>query len=131
MCYISYMNKNNLIIVNINDIEDIVLAKYKIDQADPNIDGRSDLNNFMSEYCSITDIAIINGDIKPFKYVSKFGMNFLFISNSEDADYIIELLEKCNYDINTLKEVHLTKMMEPDYLKNNVMLIRNNKYYNV
>ena len=58
-------------------------------------------------------------------------MNFLFISNSKDADYIIELLEKCNYDINTLKEVHLTKMMEPEYLKNNVMLIRNNKYYNV
>ena len=125
------MNKDDLIIVNINDIEDIVLAKYKIDQADPNVEGRSDLNAFMTEYCSVTDVAIFNGDIKPFKYVSKFGMNFLFISNIEDKDYIIELLEKCNYDINTLHEVKLTTMLEPDYLKNNVMLIRNNKYYNI
>lgn len=125
------MKKEDLIIVNINDIEDVVLAKYKIDTADPNIEGRSNLNDFMNEYCNLSDIAMIDDSLKAFKFITKFNMNFLFISNPDDLETIIELLKKCNYDLDNLKEISFMDMMNPEYIKNNIILIRNSKYYNI
>lgn len=125
------MKKEDLIIVNINDIEDVVLAKYKIDTADPNIEGRSNLNDFMNEYCNLSDIAMIDDSLKAFKFITKFNMSFLFISNPDDLETIIALLKKCNYDLNNLKEISFMDMMNPEYLKNNIILIRNSKYYNI
>lgn len=125
------MKKEDLIIVNINDIEDVVLAKYKIDTADPNIEGRSNLNDFMNEYCNLSDIAMIDDSLKAFKFITKFNMSFLFISNPDDLETIIELLKKCNYDLDNLKEISFMDMMNPEYLKNNIILIRNSKYYNI
>lgn len=125
------MKKEDLIIVNINDIEDVVLAKYKIDTADPNIEGRSNLNDFMNEYCNLSDIAMIDDSLKAFKFITKFNMSFLFISNPDDLETIIELLKKCNYDLDNLKEIAFMDMMNPEYLKNNIILIRNSKYYNI
>ena len=125
------MKKEDLIIVNINDIEDIVLAKYKLDTTDPTVEGRSDLNEFMQKYCVLNDIAVINEELKPFKFINKFNMSFLFISNTDDKDIVIQLLEKYNYNLNTLKEVKFEQMLDQSYLKDNIMLIRNNKYYNL
>ena len=125
------MKKEDLIIVNINDIEDVVLAKYKIDTANPNIEGRSNLNDFMNEYCNLSDIAMIDDSLKAFKFITKFNMSFLFISNPDDLETIIKLLKKCNYDLDSLKEISFMDMMNPEYIKNNIILIRNSKYYNI
>lgn len=125
------MKKEDLIIVDINDIEDIVLAKYKLDTADPTVEGRSDLNEFMQKYCVLNDIAVINEELHPFKFINKFNMSFLFISSADDKDIVIQLLEKYNYNLNTLKEVKFEQMLDQSYLKDNIMLIRNNKYYNL
>ena len=125
------MKKEDLIIVNINDIEDVVLAKYKIDTANPNIEGRSNLNDFMNEYCNLSDIAMIDDSLKAFKFITKFNMSFLFISNPDDLETIIKLLKKCNYDLYSLIFIFFMDMMNPEYIKNNIILIRNSKYYNI
>ena len=41
------MKNNTIIPVNINDIEDIVLAKVEIDKNNPETKGRSHLNDFI------------------------------------------------------------------------------------
>ena len=56
-------------IIDITDIEDIVLAKYEIDQNDPNCDGRSNFNDFLTKYCNLTDVLLINDKLLSFKYI--------------------------------------------------------------
>ena len=123
--------KEDLIIVDIGNIEDIVLAKYKIDQADPEVDDRSDLTEFITNNCTLTDVIMLNGNIKPFNLLNKFGMTFLFVSNLNDVDDIKKMLNKCKYNLNTLKEISFENMMNPNYMKDNIVLIHDSKYYNI
>ena len=116
-------------IVNIDDIEDIILTKHEIDTNNPDIEDRSNLTDFISKYCNLTDAIIDNDNIIPFKYIKEFNKEYLFISDKEHINGIMELLNKIKYDFNNLKQIH----NYTDYMSmnmNNLYLIyHDTKYY--
>ena len=113
-------------IVDITDIEDIVLAKAEIDKNNPECEGRSNLNEFMSKYCTLTDVLVINDELLSFRYIELFNHQYLFIGNQKDKDYIINFLKSIKYNLNNLKELKMNEFIEYDSY-----LIHNNKYYKV
>lgn len=115
-------------IIDINDIEDIVIAKIEIDKNDPNVKGRSNLNEFIQKYCTLSDILVINNSYKAFKYISCFGNQYLFLSNKDDENDILIFLKNINYNFNSLKEFdNFSSLSNP----NIQMLIHDNKYYQI
>lgn len=115
-------------IIDINDIEDIVIAKIEIDKNDPNVKGRSNLNDFIQKYCTLSDILVINNSYKAFKYINCFGNQYLFLSNKDDENDILIFLKNINYNFNSLKEFdNFSSLSNP----NIQMLIHDNKYYQI
>lgn len=112
-------------IVDINDIEDIILAKYEIDKNDPECETRSNLAEFMSKYCTLTDVLVIDGQLLSFKYVELFNHTYLFISDKNQLNEISNFLSLINYNIDNLKEIPMTELM----INSDKYLIHNNKYY--
>lgn len=117
----------NMKIVNITDIEDIVLAKAEIDKNDPDCNGRSNLNEFMSKYCTLTDVLVIDNKLLSFKFVELFNNRYLFISDNNYVSEIIDLLKTANYNFNNLTEIKMTEFIN-DLEK---YIIHENKYYKV
>lgn len=122
-------------IVNMNDIEDIILAKSQIDNDDSSVKYRSNLTDFMNKYCQL-DTILTNGAEKtmPFSIVDLFGKSYLFCSyeNEDEKDVLINFLNKIQFDINKLKKLSylemingLDKMFENDEL----YIIKDNNYW--
>ena len=114
-------------IVDITDIEDVVLAKYEIDKNNPECEGRSDLNLFMSKYCSLTDILIKDNQYISFRYIEVFNKKYLFISDKQYKDDITNFLSLIKYDFNNLKEMPTNEIIS----NTNIYFIHNNKYYKI
>lgn len=98
-------------IVNINDIEDLILTKHDIDVADPAIENRSKLDDFMNKYCQLSDVLIVKDKIIPFKYLEVFNMKLLFISEIENLKILTKSLEKIKYNFDNAKEASLEFQM--------------------
>jgi len=114
-------------IVNINDIEDVILTKHDIDVADPEIEGRSNLNDFINKYCKLNDVLVIGDKIFPFNYIEVFNMRLLFISDINDVKVIKKNLEKISYSFNNTREASLEFQINnndtPYFYHNNKYLI--------
>lgn len=114
-------------IININDIEDIILAKYEIDNNNPKCEGRSDLNEFINTYCTLNDTLVIDNKLISFNYVSLFNNKYLFINDKNELDVIQKFLTSIKYDYNNLKEFSINEL----FTKNNYYFIHNSKYYSI
>lgn len=115
-------------IVDINDIEDIITAKIEIDKNDPNIEDKSNLNEFVQKYCTLSDVLITQNDYKAFKYVECFDHKYLFVANKDDSNEILRLLKDINYNFDHLKEIkNFIELMNTDIH----MLMHNNRYYKI
>ena len=120
-------------VVNINDIEDLILAKHEIDliRIDHNeISERSILNEFIYEYVTPKYTYILNDKNISFNYVKIYDNDYLFVTeNNEDINKIlINRIQRLKYNMDNLVELSktdLTKLMDA----NNV-IIYNGKYYN-
>jgi len=114
-------------IVDITDIEDIVLAKVEIDKNNPDCEDRSNLNDFMSNYCTLTDVLVINNQLLAFKFIELFNHKYLFIENKNNLEEIQKFLSSIKYDFNNLQEISMV-----DFMNNSEKyLIHNNKYYKI
>ena len=75
-------------IVNINDIEDLILAKHEIDlilNEKGELEGRSNLQDFMRIYGSPDYIYLIGDKQIPFKYIKFDNNDFLFITDTDEV----------------------------------------------
>lgn len=119
-------------IVDINNIEDIIIAKYLIDSEGEEYT-RSDLNKFMDTFCKL-DYSYIyvnykNGDTKiiPFSIYKSESHFFLIISGSreqEDNKFIIDLVK--GIDFSKLKIKNDNEI--GDQYK---VIAHNNRYYEI
>lgn len=100
-------------IVNISDIEDLIIAKYNIDKErikNGEIDGRSNLNEFISTYANVSKYTVIldvfeDPRIVSFNIVKMSEETYLFITgNDDDIKFVSDNLEKINYDLSKLKK---------------------------
>ena len=120
-------------VVNINDIEDLILAKHEIDLMridHEEISERSILQDFINNYASPKYIYMINDKQISFNYIKIYDNDYLFVvdDNQNDINSIINKLKQLKYDMN-----NLTRLTNADLINivdaNNV-IIYNGHYYN-
>ena len=104
---------NKITFVNINDIEDLIIAKIQIDKDDPNITDRSDLTEFIKKYCTLNCILTNNEISIPFNIINIFFKRYLFYSSNskETTKVLIDTLKKIDYDISKLKPKAYTDLL--------------------
>lgn len=119
-------------IVNINDIEDLILAKHEIDLIMNDLgelEGRSNLNEFIKEYASPSYIYLFDDMQIPFNYVSKENKDFLFVTNdNEDEINIIKTkLKLIKYNLDNLVQIPQSELAVKINMDN--VIVHNNKYF--
>ena len=107
-------------IVYLDDIEDIVIAKYFIETKllkKNEISEKMSLNNFIGKFINMSrTIAMYNVNSSPemipfFVYVLDDDRYIFFATKSKGADVTVEKLKKLNYDISQLNEYSGTDNM--------------------
>jgi len=120
-------------VVNINDIEDLILAKHEIDILrieHKEITERSILQEFINSYASPKYIYMINDMQIPFNYIKVYDNDYLFVTdyNKENVEIVTNKIKRLKYDMNNL--VKLTNIDLINLLEANNVIIYNGQYYN-
>lgn len=119
-------------IVNINDIEDLILAKHEIDLLridHKEISERSVLQDFVTTYALTNYIYLINDKQIPFNYVSIYDNDYLFVTEYiEENKLLINKLKQLRYDLNNLTKLTQMELINIETLNN--IIIYNGQYYN-
>ena len=119
-------------IVNINDIEDLILAKHEIDLLridHKEINERSKLQEFITKYTLTNYIYLINDKQIPFNYVSIYNNDYLFVTEYIDENkLLINKLKQIRYDLNNLTKLTQMDLINIETLNN--VIIYNGQYYN-
>lgn len=119
-------------IVNINDIEDLIIAKYEIDtilNEQGKLEGRSNLQEFINEFANPQYIYLIDNLQIPFNYFKIENKDYLFVTNSDESEINIikAKLKVLKYDLNNL--VLLSKNKLSKMIDINNVIIYDQKYY--
>ena len=119
-------------IVNINDIEDLIIAKYEIDiilNEQGKLEGRSNLQEFINEFATPQYIYLINNLQIPFSYFKFENKDYLFVTNSDESEINIikSKLKVLKYNLNNL--VLLSKNDLSKMIDMNNVIIYDQKYY--
>ena len=119
-------------IVNINDIEDLIIAKYEIDtilNEQGKLEGRSNLQEFINEFATPQYIYLINNLQIPFNYFKFENKDYLFVTNSDESEINIikSKLKVLKYNLNNL--VLLSKNELSKMIDMNNVIIYDQKYY--
>lgn len=119
-------------IVNINDIEDLILAKHEIDLIKiehKEISERSDLNEFINTYASPKYIYLLNDKQFPFNYIKIYDSDYLFVTNYDNENtYILNKIKSLKYNMENLTLLKTNELINITSLNN--IIIYNNSYYN-
>ena len=119
-------------LVNINDIEDLIIAKYEIDtilNEQGKLEGRSNLQEFINEFATPQYIYLINNLQIPFNYFKFENKDYLFVTNSDESEINIikSKLKVLKYNLNNL--VLLSKNELSKMIDMNNVIIYDQKYY--
>ena len=119
-------------IVNINDIEDLIIAKYEIDtilNEQGKLEGRSNLQEFINEFATPQYIYLINNLQIPFSYFKFENKDYLFVTDSDESEINIikSKLKVLKYNLNNL--VLLSKNDLSKMIDMNNVIIYDQKYY--
>ncbi len=119
-------------IVNINDIEDLIIAKYEIDtilNEQGKLEGRSNLQEFINKFANPQYIYLIDNLQIPFNYFKIENKDYLFVTNSDESEINIikAKLKVLKYDLNNL--VLLSKNKLSKMIDINNVIIYDQKYY--
>jgi len=121
-------------IVNINDIEDLILAKHEIDLMlieDKVITERTTINDFLNKYANPSYIYMYNGISIPFKLYELHGNKYLFVTNyKKDEITVLEnKLKQLKFNINNLIAIDFDEILRMKDLSKENFIIANNRYY--
>lgn len=119
-------------IVNINDIEDLIIAKYEIDtilNEQGKLEGRSNLQEFINKFANPQYIYLIDDLQIPFNYFKIENKDYLFVTNTDESEINIikAKLKVLKYDLNNL--VLLSKNKLSKMIDINNVIIYDQKYY--
>lgn len=119
-------------IVNINDIEDLIIAKYEIDtilNEQGKLEGRSNLQEFINKFANPQYIYLIDDLQIPFNYFKIENKDYLFVTNTDESEINIikAKLKVLKYNLNNL--VLLSKNKLSKMIDINNVIIYDQKYY--
>ena len=121
-------------IVNINDIEDLILAKHEIDLIlieDGVIEKRTELNEFITKYATPKYVYVVNGVNIPFMLTKIKDNYYLFVTNynNNEIELLTSKIKLIKYDMNNLVELKFQDMLKMTDVDNDNFVIINGKYY--
>ncbi len=121
-------------IVNINDIEDLILAKHEIDLIlieDGVIEKRTELNEFITKYATPKYVYVVNGVNIPFMLTKIKDNYYLFVTNynNDEIELLTSKIKLIKYDMNNLVELKFQDMLKMTDVDNDNFVIINGKYY--
>ena len=119
-------------IVNINDIEDLIIAKYEIDtilNEQGKLEGRSNLQEFINKFANPQYIYLIDDLQIPFNYfkIENKDYLFFFFFDESEINIIKAKLKVLKYNLNNL--VLLSKNKLSKMIDINNVIIYDQKYY--
>jgi hypothetical protein len=121
-------------IVNINDIEDLILAKHEIDLIlieDKVIEERTTINEFLEKYAMPKNIYMYNGISIPFKLYILHDKKYLFVTNynKQENEVLENKIKQIKYDMNNLVRLTNAEIQRMEDYSNENFIIINNHYY--
>ena len=121
-------------IVNINDIEDLILAKHEIDLIlieDRVIEERTTINEFLEKYAMPKNIYMYNGISIPFKLYILHDKKYLFVTNynKQENEVLENKIKQIKYDMNNLVRLTNAEIQRMEDYSNENFIIINNHYY--
>ena len=119
-------------IVNINDIEDLIIAKHEIDTVlneQGKLEGRSNLQEFINEFATPQYIYLIDNLQIPFNYIKLENKDYLFVTNSDESEINIikAKLKVLKYNLNNLVLLSKNELLKMINMDN--VIIYDQKYY--
>ncbi len=121
-------------IVNINNIEDLILAKHEIDLMlieDKVIEERTTINGFLETYAMPKNIYMYNGISIPFKLYILHDKKYLFVTNynKQENEVLENKLKQIKYDMNNLVKLTNDEIQKMEDYSNENFIIIDNHYY--
>lgn len=121
-------------IININDIEDLIITKYKIETKlieDNVIESKMSIPDFISKYTNMNYIYKVKNLMIPFGFNRIYDVDYLFVvSNDEnELDLLINKLKLLRYNLNNMSKVDYLSLMKNEHLDEEDFIIYNNNYY--
>lgn len=121
-------------IVNINDIEQLVICKYKIETEQLEkgiIDKKQTLDEFLTSYAFLDMIYKINGMSIPFTFKKINNVDYLFVisENPIELDILKNKLKLIRYDFDNLIKVSNEELMKTENIDEQEFIIYKNAYY--
>lgn len=121
-------------IVNINDIEDLILAKHEIDLIlieDGVIEKRTELDEFITKYATPKCVYVVNGVNIPFVLTKIKDNYYLFVTNynNDEIELLTSKIKLIKYDMNNLVELKFQDMLKMTDVDNDNFVIIDGKYY--
>lgn len=120
--------------VNINDIEDLIINKYFIEQKlleKDIISEKHSIKEFIDKYGAINYIYKYKDLQIPFGITNIDNETYIFtISNDKTELSILDKkLKSIKYDINNLTRVNYNDLMQDEHLKEEDFIIKDTDYY--
>jgi hypothetical protein len=121
-------------IININDIEDLIITKYKIETKlieDNVIESKMSIPDFISKYTNMNYIYKVKNLMIPFGFNRIYDVDYLFVvSNDEnELDLLTNKLKLLRYNLNNMSKVDYLSLMKNEHLDEEDFIIYNNNYY--
>lgn len=121
-------------IVNVNDIEDLIINKYFIEQKlleDGVIEEKHTLKEFISKYARVDYIYKFKNINIPFGINEINNEKYLFVINNDKnlIDILMKKLKSIKYDLNNLTRVSYESLMKSENLNEEDFIIKDAEYY--
>lgn len=121
-------------IVNVNDIEDLIVNKYFIEQKlleNGVIEEKHTLKEFISKYARVDYIYKFKNINIPFGINEINNEKYLFVINNDKnlIDILMKKLKSIKYDLNNLRRVNYESLMKSENLNEEDFIIKDAEYY--
>lgn len=121
-------------VVNVNDIEDLIINKYFIEQKlleDGVIEEKYTLKEFILKYAKVDYIYKFKNINIPFGINEINNETYLFVINNDKnlIDILMKKLKSIKYDLNNLSRVSYESLMKNEHLEEEDFIIKDAEYY--
>ena len=123
-------------IVNINDIEDLIINKYFIEQKlleNNKIESKMSIDEFINTYAKIDLIYKLQDFNIPFGFRKINGEDYLFVITDDNniLDIIKNKLKLLKYNLDNLQKVNYVDLLKNEHLRDEEYIIKDSDYYKV
>jgi hypothetical protein len=120
-------------IININDIEDLILCKFEIENKlleKGIIESKMQIDEFILKYALTDYVYMVDDKFIPFNIYTLDDTKYVFITeeNETDKNILLNKLKSMKYDLNNKVEINISELLTNEELTKS-LIIHDKKYY--